>query len=160
MSKIKYDQLTGIWNKLGQFNFKDNMEIFDPGEHTHHFYKFFDKSPSGRKRMYIGQIKSETEKYKQGIGIRIYFDGEFEEGFWHQDKQHGNGRCIFRKGGWYQGGFDHDDKHGYGEYTFLNGEQYRGYYANDNRHGEGSFINDDGEISKGRFEDGEMKDEY
>ena len=39
----------------GQFDYVNNDQ--DMGEHTQEFYLIYDQSPSGRKRMYIGQLK-------------------------------------------------------------------------------------------------------
>ena len=93
MAPASYKRTLDVWEaRGGQFSYKasDLKQI----AHTDDFYKYVDYSPAGRKRIYIGQIcpHSENSVIKQGMGIRVYEDGEFEEGYWFNNKQHQRGR--------------------------------------------------------------------
>ena len=158
MSKETYTRLKNRWGPLTKFDFKSNYRKF--GDHTKEFYGIITASPTGRKRLYLGQVDNPSNKVPFGMGVRIYEDGEFEEGFWLNGKQHGYGRCIFPKGGVYQGHFKLDQKHGNGEYSYTSGEKFIGHYVNDNRDGEGVWHLEDGTVKKGVWIDNELEVEY
>ena len=154
MTSSTYKRTKGVWEgRGGQFDYSDNP--MEDNSCTKSFYIHIDFSPTGRKRLYIGQMKNDGEyKTKTGKGIRIYEDGEFEEGYWLHNKQHYKGRCIYKMGGCYEGGFNQDDKHGKGTYIFLNGSRFEGYYFKDDRQGYGTEYNANGEVvKKGKWND-------
>ena len=157
MKQETYDRLKNKWESLPKFDFEGNYKKF--GEHTKEFYSYVDFSGNGRKRMYIGQLKPST-KISLGMGVRVYVDGEFEEGFWLKGKQHGYGRCMFPKGGVYMGQFKLDKKHGLGEYTYADGEKYIGHYVDNSRDGEGSLYLTDGAVKTGLWLDNQLEEEY
>lgn len=100
------------------------------------FYQYINRTNTGSYLMYIGQMTPDLKK-RQGVGIRIYLTGQFEENYWIDDQAEGIGRCIFKLGSYYEGGFKHNVKHGYGDYVNYTGDRYIGYYKNDEREYEG-----------------------
>ena len=157
ISEESYNRVKDIWEKLGQYNYRN----FEPkyGNHTSEFYQMYGTFENGISWLYIGQIVPNSDS-KQGKGIRIYNHGQFEEGYWLDDKQHGKGRCIFKHGGLYEGEWKLNRKHGYGEYTFKDGDKYVGHYCNEKRDGEGVLIRADGTIERGLWEQGDLIYEY
>lgn len=99
-------------------------------------------------------------KKRQGVGIRIYLTGQFEENYWIDDQAEGIGRCIFKLGSYYEGGFKHNVKHGYGDYVNYTGDRYIGYYKNDEREYEGWKLIEEREFLTGIFSNGFISDQY
>ena len=130
------------------------------GDHTSDFFAYQDVGPKGTRRIYIGQFLERGSKIMQGMGIRIYTNGEFEEGYWKNGKKHGYGRSIYPKGGVFEGEFKNNAKHGYGEYTFADGEKFIGNYKDGKRHGDGTVIKPDGTTTSGRYENDVCVENY
>ena len=102
--------------------------------------------------------KYEGFKIRQGMGIRIHENGEFDEGYWENNVQHIKGRWIFKKGGCYEGEYNKHQRHGKGTYTYLSGARFIGHYKNDQRHGQGEEYDADGNLTKkGRWNDGHFQ---
>jgi hypothetical protein len=97
---------------------------------------------------------------KQGCGKVIMFGGGFLEGFWEQDKIHGQNCRIFdeQTGDRYVGQLDDGKKNGRGRlYDAEKDEVYEGEFENDKRSGSGTIYRRNGEVIKGDFRNNHME---
>ena len=140
--------------------FLEENDYFDYANHSYDtlddwtpdFYTYMNVNTAGLYLLYIGQMSTDLKR-KHGFGIRINMNGQFEEGFWINEKQYGEGRWYFKLGSYYRGNFEDSLKHGYGRYVGHNGDRYNGYYAEDLRHAEGLKILGEGIKLYGKFDD-------
>jgi len=90
-----------------------------------------------------------------GIGVRVYLNGNRYEGEWKDGMKHGRGRMIFSKFSKYEGTWFEDRMDGEGTLTYENGDIYQGNFKNNEMHGNGRYIyatgaNYEGEYSRGK----------
>lgn len=62
---------------------------------------------------YTGFIDPETKR-KEGFGLQVWNDGSIYEGFWKNNKAHGEGRFILANGDMYVGNWANDKADGHG----------------------------------------------
>ena len=101
---------------------------------------------------YRGYVNSDGEE--EGVGIRIWDNGEKYYGEYHQGLLHGIARCESAYGKCYWGEYKHDRKHGYGTFHWPKiGDTYTGQYKDDKRNGYGVDTWPDGEAHYGQYKD-------
>jgi len=83
---------------------------------------------------YEGEIKN--EKFN-GKGKYYYFDGDYYDGYWLNDKFFKGTDSFIYDNGYYEGGFYNYKKHGKGKYYFNNGNYFEGKYQFDKIIGDG-----------------------
>ena len=110
-----YNKLKLAWEQLGPFKYDDYFPQF--GDHTEEITQVTGRLQSGVQWIYRGQVVPGTDIF-QGKGIKIYSQGQLEEGYWLDGMQHGKARYILQKGSTYEGDFKLGLKHGYGEYSY------------------------------------------
>ena len=116
MKEHTYEILKSKLDSLEDFNYLYNSTTL--ADHTDEYYEFYDWSAWGNYRcIYIGQLKEHRQKIRQGYGLRIFEDGELQQGFWVKNKINFYGRALFSTGNVYEGNFKNKVKHGYA-YTF------------------------------------------
>ena len=158
ISSDTYTKVKNRWGPLTKFDFKSRYQKF--GNHTKDFYGVVRTLSSGQKRLYLGQVDDPSSKTPFGMGVRICDDGEFEEGFWIDGKQHGYGRCIYPDLTVYEGRFKLNEKHGDGEDKYTNGSRFVGHFVNDSKDGDGAMHYKDGTVKRGLWVDGDLEREY
>ncbi len=62
----------------------------------------------------------------EGVGIRIFTDGEKDYGEWHLNNRHGCGKVEFASGGSHWGEFKDGYYEGYGTFKRFNGDRFIG----------------------------------
>ena len=164
-----------IHKRLGQFDYRQ------PNCITHHIKKCFGNSCYGNW-VYIGEVKEGTYDTPHGIGIRVWYGGSIDEGYWKDGELHGRGRVIYGTGNYYIGEWQrgsyngegtyyqdgdkytgqwHDYK-GQGEINYTDGTEYTGHWdwfieGGYKRHGFGTLYSADGQVlNQGKWE----KDKY
>ena len=74
---------------------------------------------------YKGYVNKDGQR--EGVGMRIWADGDKEYGEWHLNKLHGCGKVEFASGVSYWGEFKDGKKEGYGTWQEAgNGDRYIG----------------------------------
>ena len=67
---------------------------------------------------YFGQWNTTTNS-KEGVGIMVYKNRSWYEGYWRNNLPNGKGRWINYKGGYYDGDWKDNKKHGNGVYKII-----------------------------------------
>ncbi|MDC0457432.1 hypothetical protein OAM56_05875, partial [Alphaproteobacteria bacterium] len=126
--------------------------------------------------------KCPSSGYKDNCFGRItYTSDNVYEGFFKNNKRHGQGTFYFNKGKWkgdkyigqwkdhkyygegtyywnngrkYVGQWKNDNKHGQGTLSWPNGNKYVGQWKNDKQHGQGIKTYKNGKIEKGIWKNG------
>lgn len=62
-----------------------------------------------------------AKKVEEGIGRKIWEDGELAEGYFHKNKLFGYARSIYSSGNYYIGMHENHKRHGYGRYVYIDG---------------------------------------
>jgi hypothetical protein len=81
------------------------------------------KEASNKELTYKGYAK---DGKKEGVGMRIWSDGDKDYGEWHLNNRHGCGKVEKASGDSYWGGFKDGKMEGYGTWEWANGERYIG----------------------------------
>ena len=109
---------------------------------------------------YQGEVHQFDEgERRHGVGAQVFHDGSMFEGTWHRGKIT-EGRFITAEGSVYTGKFQNDLYTGEARMSYLTGASYEGYYRNGKRHGLGTQVNGEGKVTLGRWENGELVEEF
>ncbi len=76
------------------------------------------------KWTYKGYVNKDGQK--EGVGIRIWSNGDKDYGEWHLNNRHGCGKVERASGDSYRGEFKDDKGEGYGTVEGANGNRYIG----------------------------------
>ncbi len=98
---------------------------------------------------YSGYVNQQGQR--EGVGIRIWPDGQNERGEWHQNKLHGTAKVTYSDGETYWGEYKDHNSEGYGTEEWSSGNRYIGQYMQDVKHGYGIYSLPDGEVYQGQF---------
>ena len=85
---------------------------------------------------YIGEIRTE-KNIREGMGVIVYENGRYYEGFWLKDRRDGKGFEVFSNGNVYIGDYKDGKVRGKGVYKWTNGDSYDGDWHNGMKHGYG-----------------------
>jgi len=108
------------------------------------------KVPS-KNSLNSNQIKNcPSSGYKDNCKGRMsYSSGDTYNGFFKNNKRHGQGTYHHKNGDKYSGNWKNSKKHGRGTYTWKNGNKYVGQWQNSNMHGQGVKTFKNGKIQRG-----------
>ena len=108
------------------------------------------KVPS-KNSLNSNQIKNcPSSGYKDNCKGRMsYSSGDTYNGFFKNNKRHGQGTYYHKNGDKYSGNWKNSKKHGRGTYTWKNGNKYVGQWQNSNMHGQGVKTFKNGKIQRG-----------
>ena len=108
------------------------------------------KVPS-KNSLNSNQIKNcPSSGYKDNCKGRMsYSSGDTYNGFFKNNKRHGQGTYHHKNGDKYSGNWKNSKKHGRGTYTWKNGNKYVGQWQNSNMHGQGVKTFKNGKIQSG-----------
>ena len=153
----KSQKSIALREKLGPFNYDETEGKPDDVKcHKEPRKQFIigrtEKTPQGSSGWeYEGE--SSLEGKRHGKGAMVWTVGSFYEGWWKNDKQHGQGRLIYcniNSGAYYyEGAWKYGKKDGYGVERYSNGTYYKGSWKEGKRHGEGIIKQKSGEIKAG-----------
>lgn len=93
---------------------------------------------------------------RQGNGkFTSELDGSWTyDGFWMNNKKHGQGTYTSADGGKYEGSWVDDMMHGHGVFCFANGRRYEGNWKDGKEDGDGVCTYADGESYQGSWKNG------
>ena len=83
-------------------------------------------------------------------GIMAYNDGTYE-GFFKNNKKHGQGTMTLTNGDKFVGEWKDDKKHGQGTYTWKDGDKYTGQWQKGHMHGQGNYYYKNGDKYNGQL---------
>ena len=97
------------------------------------------------------QIKNcPSSGYKDNCKGRMsYSSGDAYNGFFKNNKRHGQGTFSYKNGDKYSGNWKNSKKHGRGTYTWKSGDKYVGQWQKNNMHGQGVMTFKNGKIQRG-----------
>ena len=110
-----------------------------------------DHSNYLRENLYKGQLNESGKR--EGYGKITFFGGDTYEGFWENDKPHGEGLYIWKIGGKYLGTFIKGAISGQGKRIYPSGNYYNGAFLNGKKHGNGEMMYKNGDTYEGEWED-------
>lgn len=93
---------------------------------------------------------------RHGQGSYYFKDGDKYIGKWKDHKYNGYGSYFFKDGRSYEGQWKNDFKSGQGTFIWPNGNKYVGQWKNDKQHGQGTKTYKSGKIEKGIWENGKF----
>lgn len=106
------------------------------------------------QNLYVGEMNEENKRH--GYGKITYFGGDTYEGYWDNDKPHGQGLYTWKIGGRYLGSFVKGNISGQGQRIYPSGNFYTGEFLNNKKHGKGEIIYKNGDTYEGTWEDDYM----
>ncbi|OMJ90632.1 hypothetical protein SteCoe_6905 [Stentor coeruleus] len=106
------------------------------------------------QNLYVGELNEENKRH--GYGKITYFGGDTYEGYWDNDKPHGEGLYLWKIGGRYLGSFVKGNISGQGKRIYPSGNFYTGEFLNNKKHGKGEIIFKNGDTYEGTWEDDYM----
>lgn len=107
-----------------------------------------------RENLYTGELSDENKRH--GYGKITFFGGDTYEGFWENDRPHGEGLYIWKIGGKYLGEFTKGNISGVGKRVYPSGNYYVGEFLNGKKHGKGEMNFKNGDVYEGSWEDDYM----
>lgn len=111
------------------------------------------QAESGGSWVYYGQTK---DGQAEGLGTRIFSNGEVQRGEFRQNSQHGTGDILYTAGARYLGDYVNSKRNGEGLFLQPSGAVITGTFRSDAL-AQGAKYRSDGTLSEqGRYENGEM----
>lgn len=103
--------------------------------------------------IYVGQFEGNI---RHGFGKLYYSNRSIYEGFWKNDKKHGNGVFMWKDGSKYCGQFKEGVFHGHGRRIYSNGSYYDGEFLKGKKCGKGFMRFKNGDTYEGEWDDDDM----
>jgi hypothetical protein len=103
-----------------------------------------------RENIYRGEVEGSK---RNGYGKITYFGGDSYEGYWDNDRPHGEGLYVWKVGGKYLGNFKNGVITGIGKRIYPSGNWYSGEFLNGKKHGKGEMMYKNGDIYEGEWEE-------
>ena len=91
---------------------------------------------------------------RHGQGTYSWKYGDKYVGQWKDDKENGQGSYYFKDGRKYVGQWKNGIKHGQGTFTWKDGDKYTGQWKMDQRHGQGNYYYANGDKYSGQWQKG------
>ena len=161
----KSKKAVALREKVGPFDYNKNVPKPDGVKVQKMPRKQFvcgktSENPKGSSGWeYEGEISLEGKRH--GKGAMVWTVGSFYEGWWKNDKQHGDGRLIYcnvNSGAYYyEGWWKYGKKEGYGVERYMDGTYYKGTWKEGKRHGEGIVKLQSGDIKSGFWSQDTLK---
>lgn len=104
-----------------------------------------------RENMYRGQLNADGKR--EGYGKITYFGGDAYEGYWENDKPHGEGLYTWKMGGKYLGTFVKNAISGFGQRVYSSGNLYKGEFVSGKKHGKGEMFYKNGDHYEGAWDE-------
>lgn len=143
---IEEPSLTSLVNKYVTYTTSSHTTAYSTS--------YYPSYPSyQRDSIYLGELDEENKR--EGFGKCTYYNGDTYEGFWSDDRPHGQGVYYWKDGGRYEGEFADGKMNGKGKRTFASGAVYSGNFESGKKHGFGSirFKNGDTYVGMWDFDD-------